>query len=560
MPKRFPLLRALALLVPALAGAQQDVTEAQSFPVERLRISTNRQGLIDVEEASVLPHLAWDVGLWLGYARDPLLVYRLADNARVGPLVENRLGSALLVSVGLFGWVEVGADLPLILFQGRPGDLPGGLDPGATLSPLSTTGAGDFRLLAKVQILRQGDYPVGLSLMPSLAFPSGGARAYFGDAGPVFSPEALLSWRRERLRAGLNLGAAFRGRSQLLNQIVESEITGHAGVGYRLQAEDGSGGPPLELEASLSGAISALRPLQSTNQDHLELRGMAAYDLNTSVQLFGGAGLGLVRGWGTPRFRFFAGARFGQWPPRPAPPPPPPPPPPRPVVVAVAEPPDRDHDGLPDARDACPDEPETKNGYQDDDGCPDEVPPPPPPPDPDRDGDGVPDRLDNCPDAKGPAENQGCEKKQLVQITRERLEIIENVYFKTNKDVIETRSFTVLENVVAVLKAHPEVKQVLVEGHTDSQGDPGYNLGLSDRRANAVVRFLVARGIEAERLKARGFGQTKPIADNGTREGREKNRRVVFTIQDGAGIENKDSGPNGETREETPTPKKGQQQ
>ncbi|HVE88032.1 MAG TPA: OmpA family protein [Myxococcales bacterium] len=553
LPARF--LLALAVVFPAASFAQREVTEPQSFPAERLRISTNRQGLIDVEDATVAPHLTWDAGLWMGYARNPLLVYRTEDNARLGPLVESRLGAAVVASVGLYDRFEVGLDLPVILYQGRPGNIPEALVPGASLASLSTTGAGDLRLLGKWQVLRQRDYGVNLALMPAVTLPSGGASAYFGDAGLVFAPEVLLSWGRDHLRAGANLGAALRRRSQLLNATIGSELTGHAGAGYRFQAEDGTGGPPLELDASLSMSVSAARPFQSSNEVHLELRSMAAYDLKSSMQLFGaagsvqvfgGAGLGLSRGWGTPDWRLFAGVRYARVPP---------PPPPPPVKVAVVEPADRDHDGIIDSQDACPDQPETKNGYQDDDGCPDEPPPPPPPPsDPDRDGDGVPDRVDNCPDEPGPASNQGCaeQQKQLVQITTERLEILEKVYFKVGKAIIERRSYPVLENVVAVLKAHPEIKHVLVEGHTDSQGPADYNQQLSEWRADSVVKFLRDRGIERGRLKAQGFGSTRPVADNGTPDGREKNRRVVFTVLDENGAENKDRGPDGEAQKITP--------
>jgi large repetitive protein len=542
LPARFSLLLAVAL--PAASFAQHTVPEPQSFPVERLRVSTNRQGLIDVEDASVAPHLALDTGLWLGYARNPLLVYREADNARLGPLVESRLGGALVASVGLYDRFEVGLDLPVILYQGRPGTIPDALVPGSTLSSLSTTGTGDLRLLGKWQVLRQKDYGINLAIMPVLALPSGGAHAYFGDAGPVFAPEVLLSWARDHVRAGLNLGAALRRQSQLLNATIGSELTAHAGAGYRFQAEDGTGGPPLELEGSLSMATAAASPFQSSNEVHLELRGMAAYDLKSAMQVFGGLGLGLSRGWGTPDWRLFVGGRYGKSLPASLP---------APVKVAVAEPLDRDHDGIPDSKDLCPDQPETYNGYKDDDGCPDEVPPPPPPADPDRDGDGVPDRVDNCPDVPGPASNQGCpeQQPQLVQITTEHLEILEKVYFKSEKAVIERRSYPVLENVVAVLKAHPEMKHVLVEGHTDSRGPEDYNQELSDRRATSVMKFLVDRGIELERLRAKGFGQTRPVADNETPEGREKNRRVVFTVLER--FEDVDHGSGGEGAK-TPAP------
>ncbi|HYV43703.1 MAG TPA: OmpA family protein, partial [Myxococcaceae bacterium] len=266
-----------------------------------------------------------------------------------------------------------------------------------------------------------------------------------------------------------------------------------------------------------------------------------------AMQVFGGAGLGLARGWGTPDWRLFAGVRYGNA----SPPPPAPLAPLGPVKVAVVEPADRDHDGIIDSKDACPDEPETKNGYQDDDGCPDEVPPPPPPPDPDRDGDGVPDRIDNCPDEPGPASNFGCVEKQLVQLTTKRLEILEKVFFKVDQGTIERRSYPVLLNVVKVIKAHPELKKVLVEGHTDNKGNADYNQKLSDKRATSVRKFLVDHGVEPERLQAQGFGQTRPLADNATPEGREKNRRVVFTVLDD-GSESKQGGPDGETPGATP--------
>jgi len=87
------LFLALALGAALPAGAQQPISEPQTFPVERLRLATSRAGLIDVEAADVAPHLAWDAGLWMGYARNPLLVYRQGDNARVGALVADRLGA-----------------------------------------------------------------------------------------------------------------------------------------------------------------------------------------------------------------------------------------------------------------------------------------------------------------------------------------------------------------------------------------------------------------------------------------------------------------------------------
>ena len=168
-------------------------------------------------------------------------------------------------------------------------------------------------------------------------------------------------------------------------------------------------------------------------------------------------------------------------------------------------------------------------------------------PDPDRDGDGVVDRIDNCPTEAGTADHQGCATPQLVQIVDGKRALIESVYFQTDRAMIESKSLKLLTNVAQVLASHPTLR-VRVEGHTDSKGNPAYNQGLSQRRAEAVVAFLVKSGIDAGRLEATGYGDTQPVADNKTVMGRATNRRVVFTmLEDGAGVTNQQPGPGAET-------------
>jgi outer membrane protein OmpA-like peptidoglycan-associated protein len=150
--------------------------------------------------------------------------------------------------------------------------------------------------------------------------------------------------------------------------------------------------------------------------------------------------------------------------------------------------------------------------------------------DPDDDGDGVKSSVDNCPKEKGTVENAGCAAKQLVKIDADSIDIAESVYFKTGSAIIDPRSFNLLNNVAAVLTAHGEVKKLVIEGHTDDQGDAAKNLQLSKDRAKAVAVYLSGKGVDAARLTSDGFGSQKPIADNKTAEGREKNRRVAFTI------------------------------
>lgn len=121
------------------------------------------------------------------------------------------------------------------------------------------------------------------------------------------------------------------------------------------------------------------------------------------------------------------------------------------------------------------------------------------------------------------------EKKSKVYIEKEKIVITETIHFETGKAVILPISYSILNAVAEVLKQNPNIK-VRVEGHTDSIGSDELNLRLSQARADAVMKYLISQGIEPSRLEAKGYGETMPIADNATPEGRAKNRRVEFTI------------------------------
>jgi outer membrane protein OmpA-like peptidoglycan-associated protein len=177
---------------------------------------------------------------------------------------------------------------------------------------------------------------------------------------------------------------------------------------------------------------------------------------------------------------------------------------------------DKDGDGITDATDQCPNE----SGPAENRGCPDT----------DLDEDGVIDRLDNCPDEKGTEKNYGCKDKQLVVITETSLKILDVVYFDTGKATIQKRSNRLLDNVASVLAKHPEIKKIRVEGHTDDRGDDAFNKDLSQRRADSVREYIIAKGVGAERVDSYGFGEEKPIAPNSNKKGQAANRRVEFNI------------------------------
>ncbi len=218
------------------------------------------------------------------------------------------------------------------------------------------------------------------------------------------------------------------------------------------------------------------------------------------------------------------------------------------VAPVPSAPVDTDKDGVVDSADKCPTQPEDKDGFEDADGCPeldndgDSIA------DaqdlcpnaagaaalkgcPDLDKDGVADRDDQCPETPGTAELKGCPKRaeKNVHVADKELELLQNVLFVTGKSEISAKSFTLLDEVVSVLKER-SVVCVAISGHTDNVGNPAQNLELSKARAEAVRSYLESRSIASRRLTAQGFGDTKPLAPNTTDAGRERNRRVVFEI------------------------------
>ncbi|MBK8941765.1 MAG: OmpA family protein [Polyangiaceae bacterium] len=126
-----------------------------------------------------------------------------------------------------------------------------------------------------------------------------------------------------------------------------------------------------------------------------------------------------------------------------------------------------------------------------------------------------------------------------AMLKNQRIEIMEKVQFELDQAIIKSESFGLLDDVAQVMKENPQIKRVEIQGHASADGDDAHNMDLSDRRAKAVRDYLLAKGgIEASRLYAQGYGETRAIADNNTQEGREKNRRVEFHVQEsqGAGI------------------------
>lgn len=176
---------------------------------------------------------------------------------------------------------------------------------------------------------------------------------------------------------------------------------------------------------------------------------------------------------------------------------------------------DSDGDGVPDYLDKCP---TTPAGVKvDATGCP-----------LDRDGDGVPDYLDRCPDRAGPASNKGC--PEIKAETKKRLqEATKFINFQFNKAVLLPSSYPTLKDLAAIMGEYPDYK-MSIAGHTDSKGADDYNLRLSYDRAAAARTYMLSQTVPADRIESRGYGKTKPIADNATAKGQAMNRRVEFDL------------------------------
>ena len=166
---------------------------------------------------------------------------------------------------------------------------------------------------------------------------------------------------------------------------------------------------------------------------------------------------------------------------------------PRPKDGCKTDPNDQDDDGIAQ-KDKCPREAETRNGYQDLDGCPDELP------------------------------------ADVVEVTTQELRCDAQILFARGKAVIEPASAPLLETIAAALKQNPAIELLEIAGHADATGDPMTNIDITRRRADAVLAALAERGIEKQRMRAAGYGSYCPLVPGKDDEANEKNRRVELKI------------------------------
>jgi outer membrane protein OmpA-like peptidoglycan-associated protein len=595
------MLRALRAALPAAAivaattaaDAQTTTSSQQSLALDRFTPAPAGDRMFGVESPFVAGDLTPHVMLLADYAHNPLVLRTVSSNQNLGAIVKNQLFLHLDGGLALWSRLYVNLDVPVAVFQS--GDSPMGAATETFASP-SKAQFGDLRLGLRVRLW--GDYfdPFQIALGGYVWFPTGARGSATGDSfvtdGTVRGrPEVILGGRADRVVWSASLGFDVRGAQQFANVQQSTMFDWGAGLGF-LFLDDRS----LQIGPELSGSLTLKDVQKRTTNAELLLD--VRYRVISPLEIAIGAGPGLSSGIGTPDFRGVLSVAYTPEPSRdrdhdgildkddacpdvPGVPDPDPKkngcpkpadrdgdgildaddacpdvpgvPDPDPKKNGCPKPADRDHDGIPDADDACPDVPGVpdpdpkKNGCppdRDGDGIPDAEDACPDVPgvrtdDPktngcplDSDGDGIPDSEDACPHEKGPRDpdpkKNGCPR--AVRVTDKEVIILEQVQFDTGKATIKKVSDPLLDEVAGVLKEHPEILKIEVQGHTDSRGSRALNRQLSQARAEAVMKALVARSVAASRLQAKGYGPDVPIGDNKTDEGRQKNRRVQFNI------------------------------
>ncbi len=186
---------------------------------------------------------------------------------------------------------------------------------------------------------------------------------------------------------------------------------------------------------------------------------------------------------------------------------------------------DKDGDGIANKADLCPNDAEDKDGFEDEDGCPDL----------DNDKDRIADKTDKCPNEpetyNGIEDEDGCPDRGRVVVTDTSIEIFDMIYFKANSDTVEPQSYPIADAVAATLQGNPSITQIEIQGHAaQNEGTDAGALTLSDRRAAAVRGYLMRKGVDGRRLSIQGYGKTQLLDRRDIEMGRAKNRRAAFLI------------------------------
>jgi OmpA-OmpF porin, OOP family len=507
----------------AVAQGGEPELGSEGFALDRFDPADRGSEWFALDSVNEAGHVRPAFGLVLDYARKPLVLVN-ADDEEIKGIVDNQLYAHLGGSVVLFDRLRLGLNIPLLVVNTGDSGFLGGTtftnDTGAAFGDIRVSG--DYRLLGNL-----GD-KARLSAGLRVHIPTGSTEAFAGDGSFRLTPQVMFAGDYDRVTYGARAGLGFRFRDgNFAGETFNTELQIGAAAGYRLLPNRALLIGPELLAAPALGSDG---DGSSGNTNPVELLLGAHYSVDDHWRVGLGAGPGLASGFGSPSFRIVASVEWSE-------------PGPKdgdsdgiyderdacPTIPGEANSDprfhgcpvaDQDSDGIFDAEDACLTVPGIRTADPATNGCP-----------LDTDGDKITDMSDACPRDPGVASpdpsRNGC---PMAQIDQGQILIAEQVQFETGSAQIRTESNTVLQAVLAVLARHPEITLISVEGHTDNRGTRELNTGLSRDRAASVVQWLVYHGVSRDRLTSTGYGPDKPIADNNTEAGRQKNRRVEFHI------------------------------
>ncbi|HRI70471.1 MAG TPA: OmpA family protein, partial [Polyangium sp.] len=541
------------LLAPTKAEAQ-----STTLYLDRLFIGGAPEDAIGLWRPYWHPKTRFFGQLGMGFSLNPFRVQNHQDNPAYAAILTRDEGAPVAaqvityIGVGaeILDRVSIQANLPIILFQStNQTTLPNAPGP-STVAPEAAAPM-DMRIDARVKIFQSASRNFTLGLQGGVWVPTGNQYSYGGDSGTAGIVGLAAEYQTKSLFFVFNTGYQFRSPGGINDFKYDDEL--RWGVGAFLPLRGGA----LRLGAQIFGSTGLKADIDNTPIEWLA-EGRFALDRKRRAWLGAGAGTRLTPGY-APDLRVVAtvGYAFGISdvnPPSPSkrfkfkyegqadtdkdglpddidlcPTEPEDNKPPNPSDGCPGLP-DRDGDGIPDSKDQCPDEPEDFDKVDDKDGCPED--------DPDKDGIG--DATDACPkepgDKNADAAKNGCPNFIRRISGSNEIQILKKVEFATGKSTILQQSYPILEEVSRLLKVNPDIKLLSIEGHTDNRGSDELNEKLSADRAKAVLDYLVSKGgIEASRLASAGFGPQRPIADNATNDGRQRNRRVEFIIKERSG-------------------------
>lgn len=489
------------------------------------RAAVDSKGFFTVDGADVVPRgdiffgLVLDAGFGLLKVRDPV------DPEGARNVVDTQLHGVLSIGGSPLPNLVIGLGIPTDVVSGDPLGAPP--PPGIAENRKTDVNAfftGTWTAFAKYRLLDPDAAPLGLAfvLRGETGLSDEAKRGYAAGAGVTVTPNAVLERRfgaARRLRVGANVGASFvLGDGSRVGDLVAGDPGaslryGHLAraslaIGYRLTDD-------LDVAAETYGSKLLGGDAGGTSGTSIEAAaGVRVFVERNSYLLLGG-GVGATKGFQSAGKRAFLGFVF------------------EPSIG------DRDGDGVKDDVDQCPDVPEDRDGFQDQDGCPD----------PDNDGDHFLDKDDRCPnDAETPngfVDDDGCpdtvpspppkehekiEEKEVLTFDNGIGILLEPIQFEYDSAAIAKASFPVLDGAAKILQAHPEYVLIEIEGHADERGPAPYNLQLTQKRVESVMKALVARGVSASRLRATGYGEYCPLDGAHDEAAWAKNRRVEFRV------------------------------